>query len=266
MRSALALLRAAWLTATSYRLATILSLGSVVASVIPLFFIAGAVQDVAANSIRSESSSYFGFIIVGVAGVYLLSAAVGSLPGAIAGNIGNGTLESLLITRTPLPALLLGLVAYPLVQAALRAGILVVGAALLGVQFDWLRLPAALAVAALLLLAYGGVGMIAASLILVFRTAGPLITVVVALSSLLGGAYYAVSAVPGWLQGLTHFVPLTYASRAARMLLLGGAPVSEVLPDVSILALIAIASLAVGSTAISLGMARARRSGSLSQY
>lgn len=266
MRSALALLRAAWLSATSYRLATILSLASVLASVVPIFFIAGAVQEVAANSIRVESASYFGFIIVGIASVYLLSAATGALPGAIAGNIGSGTLEALLVTRTSTPMLLLGLTAYPLVQAALRAAVLLVGATLFGVRFSWTMLPPALGIAALLLLAYAGVGLVAAALVLVFRTSGPLVTAVVALSGLLGGAYYTTAAVPGWLQALTAFVPLTYGLRAVRMLLLGGASLPEVIPDVSVLLVIATASVTVGSIAFSLGLSRARRAGTLSQY
>lgn len=266
MRSALALLRAAWLQATSYRLATVLSFASVLASVVPIFFIAGAVQDVAADSIRMESASYFGFIIVGIAGVYLLSAAAGSLPGAIAGNIGSGTLEALLVTRTSAPVLLLGLTAYPVVQAALRAAVLLVGAMVLGVQFAWLMLPPVLGIALLLMLAYAGVGLVAAALVLVFRTSGPLITAVVALSGLLGGAYYATSAVPGWLNALTVFVPLTYALRASRMLLLGGASLADVLPDVSVLLLMALVSMAVGSLAFAYGLARARRAGTLSQY
>jgi ABC-2 type transport system permease protein len=224
------------------------------------------VQDVAAESIRVQSSSYFGFIIVGIAGVYILSAAAGALPGAVSGNIGSGTLEALLVTRTPVPVLLLGLVAYPLVQAALRALVLLVGAALLGVEFAWAMIPAALGVAVLLLAAYGGIGLIAAALVLVFRTSGPLITAVVALSGLLGGAYYATSAVPGWLHALTDFVPLTYALRAARMLLLGGASLADVVPDVSTLALMAVVSLSLGSIAFSLGLARARRAGTLAQY
>lgn len=266
MRSALALLRAAWLAATSYRLATVLSFASVLASVVPIFFIAGAVQDVAAESIRVESSSYFGFIIVGIASVYLLSAAAGSLPGAIAGNIGSGTLEALLVTRTSVPLLLVGLTAYPMVQAALRALVLIIGATLFGVQFTWGMLPAVLGIALLLALAYAGVGLVAAALVLVFRTSGPLITAVVALSSLLGGAYYATSAVPGWLHALTAFVPLTYALRASRMLLLGGASLAEVLPDVSVLLLVALASMTAGSLAFAYGLARARRAGTLSQY
>jgi hypothetical protein len=50
------------------------------------------------------------------------------------------------------------------------------------------------------------------------------------------------------------------------MLLLGGASLADVVPDVSTLALMAVVSLSLGSIAFSLGLARARRAGTLAQY
>lgn len=266
MRSVRALLRAAWLSATSYRVATVLSLASVIASVIPIYFIARAVQDVAAESIRVESASYFGFVVVGVAAIYLVSAAVGAIPSAIAGGIGNGTFEALLVTRTPLPLLLVGLGAYPAAQAVLRAIVLLAGGLLLGMSLSWSMLLPVAGIAVLVLVAYAGVGLVSAALVLVFRTSGPLPTAVIALSALLGGAYYSTAAVPGWLHLLTDWIPLTYALRAARMLLLGGAGLSDVRQDVATLALFAVTTLAIGALAFGFGLSRARRNGTLSQY
>jgi ABC-2 type transport system permease protein len=266
MRSILALLRSAWLDAMSYRVATLLSLVGVLASVIPIYFISGAVQDLAAESISREGGQYFGFIIVGLAAVYLLAAAVAAIPGAIAGGIGSGTFEALLVTRTSLPMLLVGLGAWPVVQSVLRALVLLAGAAVLGVEFRWMMFPAAAGILLVMVVAYGSIGLIAAALVLAFRTSGPLISGVVALSGLLGGAYYATAAVPGWLHALTDFVPLTYALRPVRMLVLGDAPLADVAPDVSLLALIASGLLLVGSSAFALALRRARRAGSLSQY
>lgn len=266
MRSVLALFRAAWLTATSYRVGTLLSLAGVAASVLPVYFVADAIQGVAAQSIQRESGSYFAFIVVGIASIYLVSAATGALATAIASTIGNGTLESLLVTRTPLPALLAGLGAHATFQACLRASILLITGTLLGAEISWRFAPIALGIAAITFAAYAGIGLVAAALVLVFRTSGPLITAVVAVSGLLGGAYYATTAVPGWLRVATDFVPLTYGLRPARMLLLGNATWQEVTQDVSLLTMIAVGSLLVGALSFALALRRARRDGTLSQY
>lgn len=266
MRSILALMRAAWLSALSYRLATIISLVGLLASVVPIYFIANAVQGLASESIRLEGGNYFGFIILGIAATYVLASAVSAIPSALAGSIGSGTFESLLVTRTSLPVLLLGMSAYPLAQSLLRAALLVVGAAVIGVDVRWQMMPAALVILALMIVAYGAIGLIAASLVLVFRTSGPLITAVIAGSGLLGGVYYSTAVIPGWLQALSGLVPLSYALRAARMLLLGGASFADVGSDVAILALIAVTGLALSTIAFGIALRHARSAGTLSQY
>jgi len=266
LRSAVALMRVAWLSGTSYRLATLMQFASVIVSIVPLYFVATAVQDLAAGSIQTEGGRYFSFIVVGVAAMYVLAASLGAIPSAIASNIGSGVFESLLVTRTSLPMLLLGLSGYPVSLSLLRAGALIVGALFFGLRLSPEMVPAALVIVALLSLAYAGIGLVSAALIVIFRTSGPLITVVMMLSGLLGGAYYSTAAVPGWLRGLTDFVPLTYALRPIRMLLLGGASLGDVVEDVSILTLITAVTLSVGTLCLTLALRRARRAGTLSQY
>lgn len=266
MHSILALFRAAWLSAMSYRVASIVSLLGLLASVVPIYFIANALQPIAAESIQSEGSTYFGFIMVGIAATYVLASAVSAIPAALAGSIGSGTFESLLATRTSLPVLLVGMSAYPLAQSLLRAALLVAGAAVIGVEIEWRAFPVVLLLLALLIGAYAGIGLVASALILLFRTSGPLTTAVIAASGLLGGVYYSTAVIPGWLRLLSDLIPLTYALRATRMILLGDADWSEVAADTTMLALIAGTSLALGALAFGAALRRSRTAGTLSQY
>lgn len=266
MRSILALMRVAWLTALSYRLGTLISVVGLLASIVPIYFISDAVQDVAQASIRLEGGQYFGFVVMGIAATYVLMAAVAAIPSALAGSIGSGTFESLLVTRTSVPWLLAGMAAYPLAQSLVRATLLLLGATLLGVGLEWSALPLAAIVLALMIVAYASLGLVAGALILVFRTAGPLVTAVVAGSGLLGGVYYSTAVIPGWLQSLSDLVPLTYALRAIRRLLLGAAGWSDVVGDVSRLAGLTALTLLLGTLAFALALRHARNAGTLSQY
>jgi ABC-2 type transport system permease protein len=266
MHSVLALLRATWLTATSYRVATVMSIASLLASVVPVYFIATAVEPIARDSIRLEGTSYFGFVVLGLAASYVLMAATGAIPSAIAGNIGSGIFESLLATRAPLPVLLAGLSAYPLAQAFMNATVVVLGAVALGVRLEPVMLPAVLVLLLLLVLAQAGIGMVAAALVLVFRTSGPLVTAVVGGSNLLGGVFYSTTAIPGWLQSLSGLFPLTYALRATRRLLLADASLLDVSTDAGILALLAVLCVGIGSVSLRVGMRHARRAGTLTHY
>jgi ABC-type multidrug transport system permease subunit len=260
------MVRAAYLSAASYRVGLILSFVALAVSVVPIYFIAGAVQPLVEESISLEGGEYFGFVIVGLAATYLLTVSVSALPSALGGNLSSGTLEALLVTKTRLPVLLLGMVGYPLLLGTVRAVLLLVAGSIVGVGIAWQMLPAAAVIAALLVTTYLAVGLVAAALVLIFRTSGPLATAVTSASILLGGVYYSTSVIPAWLQDLSGLVPLTYALRAARMLLLGGASVGAVLADVIMLALFAVTLLAIGALSFIWALGHARRTGSLSQY
>lgn len=266
MRSIGALMRAALLTASSYRLAMVLSVAGFFASFVPTYFISGALQPMVQQSIRSEGGQYFGFVIVGISATLLLTIAVSAIPTALAGSISSGTLEALLVTRTPLYQILIGLVGYAFAWTGLRSILLVAGAAVLGVHVAWSAGPFVLIIMALMVVAYSAVGLIAGALVMVFRTSGPLITAVVGASSLLGGVYYSTSVIPSWLQSLSAVIPLTYALRSSRMVLLGGASPAQVAHDVVILALYAAGLLLLSIALFVAALKHARAAGTLSQY
>ena len=266
MREALALVRASWLTASSYRLGMMMSLGGLIVTILPMYFVAGALQPVLADRISTEGGNYFGFLVVGVLAFSFLSTAVNAVPGAIGSGISTGTLEAMLSTRARLRALIAGLVGYAFTWTAVRAALTIVMAVLLGVRLSAAHSGIALLILALIVMAYFGIGLVAAAMVLAFRTTGPLPQVVLLLSGLLGGVYYPTSVIPSWIQSLSSVVPLTYGLRALRRVWLDGLALREVIPDVVTLAGMAIGLLALGVAVFAIGMRYARRAGTLAQY
>ncbi len=266
MREALALVRASWLTASSYRLGMMMSLGGLIVTILPMYFVAGALQPVLADRISTEGGNYFGFLVVGVLAFSFLSTAVNAVSGAIASGISTGTLEAMLSTRARLRALIAGLVGYAFTWTAVRGALTIVMAVLLGVRLSAAHSGIALLILALIVMAYFGVGLMAAAMVLAFRTTGPFPQVVLLLSGLLGGVYYPTSVIPSWIQSLSSVVPLTYGLRALRRVWLDGLALREVIPDVVTLAGMAIGLLALGVAVFALGMRYARRAGTLAQY
>jgi len=266
VRAAAALVRAQWLTHTSYRVGVILSFLALLATIVPVYFVADALQPVVGDSIRSEGEQYFGFLVIGLASLYLVGAALTSLPDAVGGGIHSGTLEALFCTPAPVSSILCGLVGYPLLWAGIRAGILVVMLAVLGGTVVWVGLPLALLAAFVTVLAYFGVGLMAAALVLAFRTAGPLVQGVIAASSLLGGVYYSTTVIPEPFDVLALFVPLTYGLRLVRRTLLEGAPVASLAGDGLALGALTAGLFALGALAFWAALRHSRRSGSLGQY
>ena len=266
MREALALMRASWLTATSYRLGMLMSIGGLVVTILPMYFVAGALQPVIADRISHEGGDYFGFLVVGILAFSFLSTAVTAVPGAVGSGIASGTLEAMLSTRARLAALIAGLVSYAFTWTAVRGALTIVMAVLLGVRLSAAQSGFALLILALIVAAYFAIGLMAAAMVLAFRTTGPLPQAVLLLSGLLGGVYYPTSVIPSWIQSLSSLVPLTYGLRALRRVWLDGAGVREVLPDVVTLAGMAVLLLAIGVGAFMIGMRYARRAGTLAHY
>jgi ABC-2 type transport system permease protein len=266
MREMLALIKASWFTATSYRLNIVISLVALLVSVVPLYFVTHALQPVMADSIRTEGGQYFGFLLVGMVSYSFLTVAVNGLPGAIQSGISTGTLEALLATPTRLPWLLCGLVGYNFLWTLLRSVLLLAAGVVLGMHVFVVRIPASLAVLALLMLAYIPFGIIGAALVLAFRTTGPVLQAVLVLSGLLGGVYYSTDVIPSWIRAVSDVVPLTYGLRALRQTLLGGAPLTEVAPDLIALLGFVLVLMSIAIAALTLALQYARRAGTLAQY
>lgn len=266
MRECLALVRAAWQTESSYRLNMAISLASLGFVVVPLYFVSNALQPLMASSISSESAEYFAFTIVGALTFAIISASVTALPSAIGAAIGRGTLEAFLATPTHPAVLFAGMSGYSVLWALARAGVLLVAGITLGVHLAWSTALTSALILLLLILAYGAIGLVGSSLVLTFRTTGPLLSGVITVSAFLGGVYYPTHIIPSSLQALSKLVPLTYGLRALRQSALRGAPFAAVSGDLLVLAAQAGALLLAGTVAVGAALRHARRTGTLSQY
>ena len=261
-----AMMRASWKTASSYRLQFLFALAGLVVTVVPMFFVARAVQPIAAGAIAHEGGHYFGFVLLGTACVLLLQTCTLGISQAVNGGIASGTFEAMLVTPTRTPVLLAGFTAYGIAWTSLRVVVMLAGGAVLGMQMRLAQLPAALVVLAILLLAYLGFGLLLGAMSLAFRTTGPLPQAIIAGSTLLGGVYYPTHVIPPSIQHLSALVPLTYGLRALRQLLLDGAPLGSVMGDVGRVSLCAALTLGLGAGCFALALRHARRAGTLSQY
>ena len=266
MREVAALIRAAWLTASSYRFGMLLSIVGLAAVVVPLYFIAVALQPTMASAIAGESGQYFAFAVVGAVTFSLVSTSMTALPNAIDGAIGRGTLEVILGTPARLPAICVGLMGYNVLWALFRAAILILAAAALGTRIVWAGALPGVAILLLTMLCYAGLGFAVAALVLVFRTSGPISATFLTGSMFLGGVYYPSHVIPSWIRSLADVVPLTYGLRAFRHVVLRGDFSIAVAHDVVTLAAMTMATLAIGVGAFTLALRRARTTGTLSSY
>ncbi|MCC7416393.1 MAG: ABC transporter permease [Acidobacteria bacterium] len=267
MGKVLALVRASWLEALSYRVKMVFTLAGLLAAALPFFYIANALQPLMARSIAQEGGQYLAFLVVGMVTFAFLRTAISSLPEEVGRAIASGTLEAMLGTPTRMPALLGGLIGYSFVWTGVRAIVFVGLAWLMGAHFIWGRGLMAAGILALIVVTHITFGVMAAALILAFRTAGPLEGIIVWVSTILGGVYYPTTAIPDWLARVSDFVPLTYGLRAMRRALLDtNIDYALLRGDLQILLASGVVLTAVSLAAFGAALRYARAAGTLAQY
>jgi len=266
VRAAVALTRASWRTAKSYRVSFVLSFASLLVTIVPVYFVANALQPFMASRIADEGREYFGFVLLGTVMLTLISPALSSFSSAVSGGLSSGFFEALLVTPTSLPALFAGQTGYAFAWALARVVLLMVAGTFLGVDVHWLRVPEAVVMVALVIAAYAGVGLIAAALVVSFRTNAGAPQAVLVVSTLLGGVYFPTTVLPTAVVPIAEWLPLTPGLRALRQTLLLGYPLSSVAGDLVQLLALTLACGVAGVLALRWSFAYARRAGSLSQY
>jgi ABC-2 type transport system permease protein len=266
VRKVVALVRAAWLTAFSYRLETFFSFVGLIVAVVPMYFISGALQPMMAGVIRDEAPQYFAYVLVGLISYGFIQTSVNALHGALAGEISTGSFEALLSTPTPITALLAGMIGQAFSMTAIRSAVVFAAASVIGAHVVWSGGPTALLILGLIVLSYLPFGILAAALVLAFRTTGPFPSLVLNVSTLLGGVYYPTTVIPSWLERLSAFVPLSYGLRALRRSLLDGASITASIRDLSVLMIATVILMALSLAVFSWALGFAKRAGTLAQY
>jgi ABC-2 type transport system permease protein len=210
---------------------------------------------------------YFPFVLVGLALSAFQGVALGSISSAIQYGMYTGTLESMLVTPTSLSTIVFSSVLYQFVSSLLNILLyLFFGAVLFGFSLAKANLLSAAVMMALSLLAHLPLGIFSASFLLVFKRGDPVTSLVGSLSSLLGGVYFPLAVLPGWLQSVSFFLPFTHALEGLRQAVLNGRNLLELSTQVAVLSIFAVTLLPLSLAVFSYAIHQAKRLGTLSQF
>lgn len=80
------------------------------------------------------------------------------------------------------------------------------------------------------------------------------------------GVSYPLAVMPGWMQTISAWLPLTYSIHAIRAVTLNGATFADIRPDLTMLLLFGIGLSAFGYAVFRFTERRARKSGALGKY
>ncbi len=250
-----------------YRMAFLIRFTTFGFAVLSLYFFSRFIGVGQNPHLARYGGNYLAFGVVGLLVTELQYVGVSALAFRVRMAQVMGYLEAQM--ATPAPAwMVLGVApVYEFGAATLRSTAYIVGAALLlGVRFDAANVPAILVILPLVLLAFGGLGLLTAGLTMMARRSNPVATILGAASMFLSGVVYPISVLPTWLQKVSAFLPLTHALEALRQALLLGRSTLELAPTLYALAAFGAVLTPLGLMVFVRALRRARIDGSLTHY
>lgn len=211
-------------------------------------------------------SEYFAFVTVGVVILQVLSSCFGT-PALVRQELVAGTFEKLVVS--PFGALrgIVALTLFPfLYSLVLGSGTLVMAALLFDLRIDWGSAPLCLPLAALAVLAFLPFGLLFAALTLVVKQSAIGTTWVIALLSIVGGLYFPVSLLPGWIRWASDVQPFGVAVDLMRHLLVDAPLHGSAWVGVAKLVAFALLLMPVSLAAVALAIRVGQRRGTLLEY
>ncbi|HET7478238.1 MAG TPA: ABC transporter permease [Rubrobacteraceae bacterium] len=177
----------------------------------------------------------------------------------------EGTIEYTFMSPTSRVTHLLGMGVYAVIYGIMRTGI-ILGVVSLMFELDLSNANywGALLVLAACSISLVGFGVVAAVMPLLSPEKGQQVTYIIsALLLLVSGVYYPVSVLPGWMQAIAKFSPVTYALDGSRAALLRGAGAAELWDSIWPLLVMGAVFVPLGLWIFHLGEGYAKRTGKL---
>ncbi len=253
--------------AASYRFAFAMRYLGALFTVLIFYFLSGLIQGAASPHLADSGGNYFAFVLVGIALSGYMRTSLTNFAYLIRNAQVTGTIEALLVTQTELPTIVLASSVYSFVATSTTVLLyLAVGALLFGVNLAGANLPAALVVLLLSIAAFSSIGIASAAFTMLFKRGETVLGAVTQLSMLLGGVYYPISILPGWLQAVSALLPITYSLKAMRYALFRPEELGSTGWDLVALGLFALVSLPLSVWIFGRAVQMAKAAGSLGHY
>lgn len=266
IRSAAFVYRGA-ITMFSYRTALVLQILSMFITTASFYFLAKLVGFQANNPYLAQyGGNYMVFLIIGIIFQSFVAVSQSSFSQTIRNEQYMGTLESLLLSKTPLHQILTYSSLWTFLFTAINTGV-ILAIAIVVFQVDLnINYLAAVIILLLSIVSLAGIGMISAGVIMVTKQGDPVSWFVAIVSAFLSGVYYPIEVLPKFLKGLALLLPNTHALIALRHTLINHYTVWQVKDQIVILLIFSLVTIPLGIISFKKGFDRARREGTLSYY
>ena len=263
----LAFIKKDFLIESSYKFAFLLHIFGIFAWILTFYFIDKLFGSVITPHLKPYGVNYFSYVLLGIAFFTYVGTGTGSLAARIRNEQLMGTLETLLLTPARLSMIIISMSVWNFIWASISVvAYLIFGALLFGIDFSHTNLLSAFVILILTVTSFSGLGLLAASFIMVLKRGQPVTWAVNMSFELLGGVYFPITIFPGWLQIISHLLPVTYSIRAMQLAVYKGYSLQSLSSDIMALLLFSVILMPAGLLAFKWAVRRAKMNGNLAHY
>jgi ABC-2 type transport system permease protein len=209
---------------------------------------------------------YFGFVIVGLVIVQILTLSLGIMPGNVRQELISGTIERFLVSAHGPVNGIVGTMLFPLCNAffsgifTLILATLVFGLPLAATSF--LAIPVAL----LGVIAFMPFALFLVALVMAFKQAASATQFIVSGVAIVGGLYFPISLLPGWIRWASEVQPFTPATDLLRHLLVNAPLVHPATVELLKLVGFSLVLLPAGFALLRAAIRYGQRTGTVAEY
>lgn len=263
----IAFIKKEFLFEISYRFSFLLNILGIFAWILTFYFIDILFGSKIAPHLEPYGVNYFPYVILGIAFFTYVGTGVGGFSNSIRNEQLMGTLEALLATPTRPLIVIISLGIWNFLWATIEILIyLTFGIFLFRIDITNINLFSAFIILILTISSFSGLGLIAASFIMVLKRGQPVTWVVNTSFELLGGVYFPISVLPNWLQTISSLLPVTYSIKAIQLAVYKGYTPELLFPEIIALLIFSIILMPLGVLFFNLAVKWAKMRGSLTHY
>jgi ABC-2 type transport system permease protein len=252
-----------WRLFTSYRTRFLSQLLSGFFSLVLFYY----VSRVAGGRVFAKPDDYFAFAVVGLVVMGVLVSTLSTLPMSLRQELVAGTLERLVVSPFGAVGAIASMAWFPFAFALLNGVLtLAFASAVFGMPVEWSTAAFALPVGALGALAFVPFALFVAGAVIVVKQAGLGVGFLVTGISLIGGFFFPVSLLPGWIEWMSKIQPFTPALDLLRHLLVGTPLAGSQWTAIAKLVGFAAVLLPVSLLVLRLSIRAAQRRGTIIEY
>ena len=267
LKKPLAFIKKDFLIESSYKLSFLLNIFGVLISILSYFFIDKLFGQRIVSHLEEFGVNYFPYVLLSMAFFSYIGVGLGSFSNRIRSEQMQGTLEAILLTPTKISTILLSMSLWNLLFATLDMAIYIaLGIFLFKISFANVNILSLFIILILTIISFSSLGILSASFIMVFKRGNPVGWIINNLQGLIGGVYFPITIMPGWLQILARFFPITYAIRAVQLAVYQGYTLVQLKNECGFLLMFSLILIPLSFSSFKYALKKARLQGSLIQY